>query len=49
MNEFKEKYPQKFVDLVETYDYLVERYNESYREPGDDRKCNMAYMFIKMV
>lgn len=47
-NEFKEKYPQKFVEIIEAYDYLVERYNESYQEPGDDRKYNMAYMFVKM-
>jgi hypothetical protein len=48
VNEFKEKYPQKFVDLIGAYDYLVERYNESYREPGDDQKYNMAYMFLKI-
>ena len=47
-NEFQEKFPQKFVDLVEASDYLVERYNESYREPGDDRLYNIAYMFVKM-
>ncbi len=49
VNEFKEKYPQKYVDIIEAYDYLVERYNESYREPGDDREYNMAYVFVKMV
>ena len=48
VNEFKEKFPQKYVDLIEASDYLVERYNESYREPGDDRKYNVAYMFLKM-
>ncbi len=48
VNEFKEKYPQKYVDLIEASDYLVERYNESYREPGDDRKYDVAYMFVKM-
>ena len=48
IEEFKEKYPQKFVDLVEAYDYLVDRYNESYGEPGDDRSYNMAYMFVKI-
>jgi len=48
VNEFKEKYPQKYVDIIEAYDYLVKRYNESYREPGDDREYNMAYMFLKM-
>ncbi|MFC1713221.1 agmatinase family protein [Candidatus Poribacteria bacterium] len=48
VNEFKEKYPQKYVDIIEAYDYLVERYNESYREPDDDREYNMAYMFVKM-
>jgi len=49
VNEFKEKYPQKYVDIIEAYDHLVERYNESYREPGDDREYNMAYMFVKMI
>ena len=48
VNDFKEKYPQKYVDIIEAYDYLVERYNESYREPDDDREYNMAYMFVKM-
>ena len=47
-NEFQEKFPQKFVDLVEASDYLVERYNESYREPDEERSYNMAYMFVKM-
>ena len=48
VTEFEGKYPQKYVDIVAAYDYLVERYNESYREPGDDREYNMAYMFVKM-
>jgi len=46
--EFKEKYPQKFVDIVQASDYLAERYNGSYRESEDDPKYNVAYMFVKM-
>ena len=46
---FKEEYPQKFVDIIEAADYLVERYNETYREPGDERKYDLAYMFVKLV
>lgn len=48
VNEFKEKYPQKFLDIVEAADYLVDRYNESNQDPDDDRKYNVAYIFIKM-
>ena len=48
-NEFKEKYPQKYTDIVEASDYLVERYNKSYSEPGDDREYDLAYMFVKMA
>jgi len=47
-NEFKEKYTQRFVDIVEAYDYLVKRYNESYRESEDEPGYNMAYMFVKI-
>ena len=48
VNEFKEKYPQKFVDIVEAYDYLTERYNKFYRDPEDDRNYNIAYLFLKL-
>jgi len=48
VEEFREKYPQKYVDIVEASDYLVERYNESYREPDEDEKYNLAYIFVKM-
>jgi len=48
VEEFKEKYPQKFVDIVAASDYLVDRYNESYRAPDEERTYNMAYMFVKM-
>ena len=48
VNDFKEKYPQKYTDIVEAYDYLVERYNNSYREPGEEREYNAAYMFVKL-
>jgi agmatinase len=48
VNAFKEKYPQKFVDIVDAYEYLVKRYNESYREPDDELNYNMAYMFLKL-
>jgi hypothetical protein len=48
VNEFKDKYPQKFVDIVEASDYLVERYNESYRESADDPRYNIAYIFVKI-
>ena len=48
VNEFEEKYPQKFVDIVEASDYLAERYNESYRESADDPRYNVAYIFVKL-
>lgn len=48
VNEFKEKYPQKFVDIVESADYLTERYNESYRESADEPRYNVAYIFVKL-
>jgi hypothetical protein len=48
VNEFKEKYPQKFADIVEASDYLVERYNESYRESADEPMYNVAYIFVKL-
>ena len=48
-SEFKEKYPQKYVDIIGAYDYLVKRYNESYGELEDNREYNMAYMFVKMA
>jgi len=48
VNEFKEKYPQKFVDIVEAADYLAERYNESYRESADEPLYNVAYIFVKL-
>lgn len=48
INEFKEKYPQKFVDIIEAADYLAERYNESYRESADEPLYNVAYIFVKL-
>lgn len=48
VGEFKEKYPQKFVDIVESADYLAQRYNEFYLESSDGQKYNTAFMFIKL-
>ncbi len=48
VNEFKEKYPQKFVDIVESAEYLSERYNESYRESADDPNYNVAFIFVRL-
>ncbi|MBD3181687.1 agmatinase [Candidatus Poribacteria bacterium] len=46
--EFKKKYPQKFMDIVEAYDYLIERYNDSYFDPEDERRYNLGYIFLKL-
>ncbi len=48
VNEFKERYPQKFVDVIESADYLAQRYNEFYLESKDDPKYYTAFMFVKL-
>lgn len=48
VNEFREKYPQKFVDIIESADYLAQRYNEYSLESKDDPKYYTAFMFIKL-
>ncbi|MGB9597097.1 MAG: hypothetical protein ACPL7B_12520, partial [Candidatus Poribacteria bacterium] len=47
-NEFQEKYPQKFTDIVESAEYLAKRYNESYKESKDEPNYNVAFIFVKL-
>jgi agmatinase len=47
-DEFQEKYPQKFADIVESAEYLAERYNESYKESKDEPDYNVAFIFVKL-
>ncbi len=47
-NEFQEKYPQKFTDIVESAEYLAKRYNESYKESKDEPDYNVAFIFVKL-
>jgi agmatinase len=47
-DEFQEKYPQKFADIVESAEYLAERYNESYKESKDEPNYNVAFIFVKL-
>lgn len=48
-NEFQEKYPQKFTDIVESAEYLAKRYNESYKGSKSEPDYNVAFIFLKLI